>query len=31
MHLQRMDAGELFGAIWACMLEFEVSLFDVSS
>ena len=30
MILQRMEAGELFGAVWACMLEFEVLLVDVS-
>ena len=24
-----MDTGELFGAVWACILEFEVSLVDM--
>jgi hypothetical protein len=30
MTLQRMDAGELFGAVWARILDFEVFLVDVS-
>ena len=30
MTLQRMDAGELFGAVWAWIPDFEVFLVDVS-
>ena len=29
MLLQRIVAGELFRAVWACILEFEVSLVDM--
>ena len=28
--VQRIEACELFGAVWACILDFEVNLIDVS-